>query len=236
MATSATRSRMLSSRARRAYRLEMEGRTLMLLVGLMALTGLVVFYLGVMTGRALRDPNLSVATATVQEATPTADEGAPSGSGLGFNEALTGGEGSLKTDGAQVTERTRELLSRAEQQLDLEEVTPKKPQPVTAPTVKQPSAPSAAAPKRPSQPQAGVLPAGEFTVQVFSSREQARAQELMRTLQSKGFPSYLNRFESTDKQVWYRVRVGKTTRDEAEVLSSRLKGEPEVRDPRILAY
>ena len=57
MAQSAARSRMFTSRSRRAYRLEMESRTIFLLLSLMVFTGVVVFYLGVVTGMGLRDPN-----------------------------------------------------------------------------------------------------------------------------------------------------------------------------------
>ncbi|NIP71595.1 MAG: hypothetical protein GWO16_00500, partial [Gammaproteobacteria bacterium] len=60
MATSASRSRLFPNRSRKAYRLEMEGRTLYLLLSLMVLTGGVIFYLGLVTGKALRDPNAAV--------------------------------------------------------------------------------------------------------------------------------------------------------------------------------
>ena len=277
MASSASPSRLFTARSRKSYRLEMESRTLYLLLSLMALTGVVVFYLGVVTGKALRDPNAPVAL-TAQMSTPAAKDGAAQPDPLAFTEALKGdqkGVEGLKAEGQSASQRTDALLSEAQKQLELKEVTPAgTPKAPTAATVSAPRAPAptgaslpqvaatapAATPSRaaapgvarpaaprstapaaprvapPATPPAPSATAGNgelYTVQVFSSQHQDSARQLMERLRGQGFAAYLNRFESADRQVWYRVRVGKTDRASAEVLQGRLKSEARLRNPQV---
>ena len=257
MASSASPSRLFTARSRKSYRLEMESRTLYLLLSLMALTGVVVFYLGVVTGKALRDPNAPVALSAQMGAPATADSAAQPGA-LAFNEALkgeqTGVEG-LRVEGQSASQRTDALISEAKKQLELKEVspsqaakpqlaTPQAPAPATAPVPAAAPAPpkaeapraAAPAPPRVTQPAAPSRPADDgslYTVQVFSSQHQESARRLMERLQGQGFAAYLNRFETADKQVWYRVRVGKTDRAGAETLQSRLRSEAKLRNPQV---
>jgi hypothetical protein len=106
---------------------------------------------------------------------------------------------------------------------------------VPAPKPAAPTAPKAAAP---AAPRAVTTPTtaqeGGYTVQVFSSTNQRSAQELMVALKKKGFPAYLNQFQSEDKKTWYRVRVGKGTKAEAEALAARLKQDGAAKAPRVL--
>ncbi len=252
MATSANRSRLFPARSKKSYRLEMEGRTLYLLLTLMALTGVVVFYLGVVTGKAIRDPNLTVSLSAEMRA-PDARQGAAAlRDSLALNNALKSKDSlleGLKVEDAGVTERTQSLLDKGLKQLELREVTTgEKP---TAP--KSPNAPlspgsTPAAAKLPGQPPANTLagntglgtpraaaPArgGTYTVQVFSSKVEKNARELVKRLKYRGFSAYLNRFQSADNQVWYRVRVGRTDRAGADTLSGRLKSEANMKDPQV---
>ena len=247
MASSASPSRLFTARSRKSYRLEMESRTLYLLLSLMALTGVVIFYLGVVTGKALRDPNAPVAL-TAQMSTSAAKDGAAQPDRLAFTEALKGdqkGVEGLKAEGQSASQRTDALLSEAQKQLELKEVTPAgTPKTPTAAAV---SAPKAPAPTGASLPQvAATAPAatppapsatagnGElYTVQVFSSQHQDSARQLMERLRAQGFAAYLNRFESADREVWYRVRVGKTDRASAETLQGRLRSEAKLRNPQV---
>jgi cell division septation protein DedD len=242
----------------RAYRLELSGRTLLLLVGLMGLTGLVVFYLGLVTGKGLRDPNqppppAAAASGPAQQSPDTA---------LTFSKALTAPQAQiegLKQDGSKAAEQTQQLIARAKQQLELEEVPAKsaapapvaqKPAPAVAP---QPPATAASAaptpaaahpPAKPAVPPApaprakpgpGAAAAGEeYTVQVFSSMKQQSAQEMMAELKKKGFPAFLNQFQAADRKTWYRVRVGKGSKAQAEALAERLRRESNIESPRVL--
>jgi len=254
MATSAGRSRLFPARSRKSYRLEMEGRTLYLLLSLMALTGLVIFYLGVMTGKALRDPNAPVAL-TAPVTTPLAKTDAATKPGaLDFNDALKSDQGTvegLQVEGQNAAKRTDALLSEAKKQIELKEVPPAssakpaastaKAVAMTTPTAKaqrpeatHPAAPATAHPApRASHAAAAANDGSQYTVQVFSSKHQDSAQQLVERLRSQGFAAYLNRYQASDREVWYRVRVGKTDRTGAEALRSRLKSEAKLKNPQI---
>lgn len=242
MATSASRSRLFPARARKSYRLEMEGRTLYLLLSLMALTGVVIFYLGLVTGKALRDPNAPVAlSAQLGAPAPDADA-SPAAEKLAFGNALKGDgkvEG-LRLENQQASQVTEALVSEAQRQLKLEETTPEAPKVTEAPVAAQPPArsqlpaPSAPTPPRVAQPVAPPADDGSlYTVQVFSSQREENARQLMNRLRGQGFAAYMNRFEAADRQVWYRVRVGKTNRTDAETLQSRLKSEAKLKNPQV---
>lgn len=253
MATSANRSRIFPARSKKAYRLEMEGRTLYLLLTLMALTGVVVFYLGVVTGKAIRDPNVTVSLSAEMRAPDARQATADLQSTLALNNALKS-KGSLleglKVEDAGVSERTKSLLDRGQKQLELREVTPaEKPSNTVVSNTTAPNAPlplmSVPAARKPSSntppgniktgPARAGSPAksGTYTVQVFSSKAEKNARELVKRLKYRGFSAYLNRFQSADNQVWYRVRVGRTDRAGAEILSGRLKSEANMKDPQV---
>ena len=58
---------------------------------------------------------------------------------------------------------------------------------------------------------------GNYTIQIFSEKNQNDAEEKMLELKNKGLDSYIQKayFEKTD-QLWYRVRVGNfTSKNEA---------------------
>ena len=253
MATSANRPKTFPARSKKSYRLEMESRTLYLLLSLMALTGVVVFYLGVETGRALRDPNAPVPlSAEIRTPGPKAVQDTGS-TPRAFNRALQSEinliEG-LKKDQNQATLKTRNLLKRTDR-FKMEEVLPAKTgQPGIGPQVIQPNPQKPAlarnpAPKRPATEKAvQAAPSNKarvkaaddgslYTVQVFSSRFQKNAQDLAGRLKNKGFPAYVSRFQSSQNEVRYRVRVGKTTKSRALELSERLKQKALMRKPQL---
>lgn len=252
MATSANRSRLFPARSKKSYRLEMEGRTLYLLLTLMALTGVVVFYLGVVTGKAIRDPNVTVSLSAEMRAPDALQGAADLRNSLALNNALKSKDSlleGLKVEDAGLTERTRSLLDKGLKQLELREVTPgEKPSAPIAPNAPVSLVTTPPATKMPGQPPANTQPGntrlgtaraaapgkgGTYTVQVFSSKVEKNARELVKRLKNRGFSAYLNRFQSADNQVWYRVRVGRTNRAEADTLSGRLKSEANMKDPQV---
>ena len=239
MATMVNRPRLFSPRSGRAYRLEMEGRTLFLLVSLLVLTGAVIFSLGIVTGMGLRDPT-AVVSPRPESTAPPPSATAPAEETLAFNRGLQAPENSiegLKINQQEASKTTRELLARVERELKLEEVSaapklrlPARPEP-------NPAVPAALKPA--SQPAAGMEPAAvtaaeQYTVQVFSSRNRANARNLMLRLRKEGFAAYLNQFQGSNQQTWYRVRVGKAERAEAERLAERLKAEANMKAPRVI--
>lgn len=261
MATLVRPGRPLSTRIQRAYRLEMAGRTVVLLLLLLALTGLVVFYLGVITGKGLRDPNQPMlADATAPAATEAKPAALPGAQPTALNHALQAPNGQiegLKKEGDTANQQTQQLLSRAKQELVLDEVrdkgappaagnlAPPAPAAKTAaqPAPKTPAHPAATAQhatqKKPAAVRAPAPPAaaesdGFFTVQVFSSPQQQHAQDILADLKKKGFPAYMNQFQAADKRTWYRVRVGKSTRSEADALATKIRGSTTNLEPRVM--
>lgn len=225
MATSVNRSRLVGSRPPgNAYRLEMEGRTLALLVGLLGLTGLVVFALGIVTGLGMRDPVTRVPVIT-QTLPTTQGAQPPTAEKLTFPKGLktpTGEIEGLKKDQKQATSQTKAILEKASTQLELKEVKPGSQKSATILPKKQ-----AIASKPPAQKE-------RYTVQVFSSRKRERAQDLISMLKKKGFPAFINQYQGSNNQPWYRVRVGNTTRAQAEDLAQRLRTEAKLKAPRII--
>jgi cell division protein FtsN len=129
-------ARMMPPRMHRAYRLEMSGRTLLTLLSLLTLTGLVVFYLGVVTGKGLRDPNPPAAAALAPGAPGAGQPAAGAPGSLTFNQALTAPNSQiegLRTEQNKLAERTQNLVAQTRQELELEEVPTKTPLAAAAP-------------------------------------------------------------------------------------------------------
>lgn len=246
MAKNLRQARISSPKTRRLYRLELDSRTMLLMVGLLALTGVVVFYLGMLSGMGMRSADEFPLVASISP-TPPAQPGDET---LSFNRNLRSDSQAPErlnvTDG-RLSKRTRELLSQAQRELVLEEVSPPRLPKTTAPLQPQvarpslpriapPAAPQTAAPQR--QPSVSARNAstssGVYTVQVFSSRSQDKAQSLVTKLRRQGFSAYLNQFKAVDRSTWFRVRVGRTNRQSAESLKQRLIKEAKLRDPNVL--
>jgi len=237
MATSIKRSPYTTPPSGKAYRLEMEGRTLFLLIGLMAFTGVVIFALGVATGMGMREPVRNVPIATVEPSNaPSPDDQKPTEE----PSSLTFGSGVKKTEGSveglavarqQAENQTQSLLNRAEKELKLEEV----PTAVAPPSV--PATPNTpAAPVQPTKPEVSSPESSgdSYTVQVFSSNQRENAQELQAKLKKMGFPAYMNQFQGADNQTWFRVRVGKGSRSEVEALADQLRKKGGIKDPQVI--
>ena len=59
---------------------------------------------------------------------------------------------------------------------------------------------------------------------MFSSRKQANAEGVLARLKRNGFPdTYIDRYESADKRVRYRVRVGRLDKTKAQAEALRLQ-------------
>ena len=235
MATSIKQSPLIAPRPRGAYRLEMEGRTILLMVSLMALTGLIVFSLGVVTGMGMRAPARAITVTTVSKPPPEETEAPPAESGLKFNKGVQDSENTvegLKSDEGQVSNQTKSLLARAERELKLEELPAGRPRTAAAastPPVAEPAPPEKVANTAPE-----AAPAQQYTVQVFSSRHRNNARELMLRLKKQGFAAYMNQFQGANRQTWFRVRVGRVNRADAQRLVERLTSQAKLKAPRIV--
>lgn len=244
MAKPAKPGKLSSSRPGKTYRLDMEGRTIVMLVGLLALTGIVIFYLGMLSGKGLRDANSGAQVAGLIRTQPATTATQPES--LTFNQAINADNPAideLKITEDRIAKRTEALLSRAERELVLEEVPlPNRP---VAPAVSRPAASTRsntriATPTAPkSNPPAPVKLAsskssGVYTVQVFSSQNSTKAQDLVSNLRRKGFDAYMNQFQAANNKTWFRVRVGRNTKSIAESLKQRLIREAKMKAPAVL--
>lgn len=234
MATSSKRSPLIPPRPGKAYRLEMEGRTILLTLSMMGLTGVVIFALGIVTGMGMRDPNGAIPVAALSTTPPESGEPTPKPESLAFNAGVKSPEATIEgltRKEAEVSGETRSLLKRAERELKLEELPVKRAAASSNPPRK---------PKEPAtrQPAAASNPPGAgrqlYTVQVFSSRRQANARELMVRLKRQGFDAYMNQYQGADRKTWYRVRVGKLNRADAQRTADRLKSQAKLKAPRII--
>ena len=248
MVSLANRSRPYSSRLDRTYRIEMGGRTLLVSLGLAVLTGLVIFYMGVVAGEGSRTP--IVATAPIQPAAPGDSAALPETDPdqLAFNRSLmkeTPVVEDLWETHEQTAQQTRDILARAQRELAVEEV----PMPTAAPATREAARPerantppAAQPPREASTPPparaAAAPPAAAadplYTVQVFSSRNRESAAKLVDRLKGMGFAAYLNQFQDTQRNTWYRVRVGKASKADAERLRSNLQRRANLESPQIV--
>lgn len=241
MATTATtRSRLFPARSRKSYRLEMEGRTLYLLLALMALTGVVIFYLGLVTGMGMRDPNAPAPVAQQGAATDGGDqqeEALPQENTLSFNRALQDEQPlieGLTVEQEQAEQQTQALISRAKDEMEMEEVAAKGPAAPDEPAKPEVEQAAASQPQPAEEPSAPAAEGEVYTVQVFSSQQQDKAHSLVNKLQGMGFSAYMNRYQAPDNEVWFRVRVGRISRPEAESLKGELQSEANLQATQII--
>ena len=248
MVSLANRSRPFSSGLHRTYRIEMGGRTLLVSLGLALLTGLVVFYMGVVAGEGSRTP--IVATVPVQSAASGDSAALPQADPdqLAFNRSLmkeTPMVEDLWESQEQAAQQTRDILARAQRELTVEEVA----MPTAAPAIRDAARPERAntppaaqapreAPAPPPARAAAAPPATDvdprYTVQVFSSRNRESAAKLADRLKGMGFAAYLNQFQDTQRNTWYRVRVGKGSKADAERLQANLQRRAKLESPQIV--
>lgn len=240
------RPRAMSPRPQRTYRVEMGGRTVLVSLGLAVLTGLVIFYMGVLAGQGTRTAE---APEPVAELPGEAAPGTPDS--LAFSDSLLQDKPvveDLTRSQQQAAQDTQNLLARA-REFTVEEVPTTPPAVARAPAA-APQAPAAQAPAQaarpPAQAPANAAPApkretatsntsGEmFTVQVFSSKSRESAAELVGKLKGMGFAAYLNQFQDSGRNTWYRVRVGRASKADAERLKGSLEQRANLKSAQVL--
>ena len=202
----------MAARPRRTLHFQLNVPAALSLLGLSAFCLAVMFYLGMVTGKSLRVPEPPLA-----QAPPSAGE--ESG-----QKPLTKEELSFYNLGEkQADDLDLDLKKLKELREKTDPLSSGKTTTATAPqTPQKPQAPTASVtkpkPPKPLEDQA------RYTIQVFSSRKRANAERVMAKLKRNGFPeAYINRYESADKRVLYRVRVGKLDKTKAETESLRLR-------------
>ena len=78
---------------------------------------------------------------------------------------------------------------------------------------------------------------GNYTVQVFTSSSRNRASELLNKLKNHGFyDAYIHTYIAVDQRTLYRVRVGKTTKDESMKLSKELQSIEFIDQTQVIRF
>ena len=202
----------MAVRPRRTLHFQLNILAVLSLLGLSAFCLAVMFYLGLITGKSLRVPAVPIAQ------TPANVEGESGGKTLTEEELSFYNLGEQQSDNLNLDLKKLNKLREQTDSLAAEESTP-----TTTPQAPQtPKSPTATVSK-PKPPQASKNQA-RYTIQVFSSRKRANAEVVSTRLRRNGFPdAYIDRYESADKRVLYRVRVGKLDKTKAQAEALRLQ-------------
>ena len=192
------------------FSIDLDIKGIIVFTALACLTALVVFYLGVIFGKAARTPNLATIQAKKTFAPQKATEQEISQKDLEIY--------SIREDGAQIKSLqsdTKNVLAEADRVLKKSQkrvaVTPAKP------TTTKPKP----AEQWPNQASAQKKSHGLYTVQVFATKDQEKAKRIVRLLRKKEFDAYLVSV-TIEKQLIYRVRIGRKSKAEVEKLNQKL--------------
>ena len=198
------------------YRLEIGRGTLLLLVLLFSFTAVVVFYLGVATGKATRQANpLQAVTSSDSPSDRKSDkkldkkpDKKPVAVGtLAFNRALKPNQESIEPLFAEreaSSNRTRQLLQHARQLLG-------EPIPPAEPVSSAPAANSRASTAKQQL----------YTLQVFASTSRPAAEKLAKKLRQQSYHAYLSQSDINNR-TWHRVRIGKLPKQQIEKIAQKL--------------
>jgi len=220
------------------FSIDIDAKGLTLLLVMVGLTMLTVFYLGVIFGKAQREPTPLNQVTEGEQATQTPPKDLKI---YDLKKDSTGLE-SLKKDFDQLDQSTDQLQDKEKARLeqtrmiDAEsakvtsgglEVEAEPKQQVKKPAATQPTAKSqkeftptwAEQVLSDTPPQ----PKGEqYSIQVIATVNQNGAQDLIKRLQNKGFDAYLEAVKLEDATI-YRVRVGREDRETITRIKKRLQ-------------
>jgi cell division septation protein DedD len=232
------------------HEIQLNGKQLVFLFMTATVVVVVIFLCGVMVGRGVRAPGAGAAVAAAAGAPtdPTAEAAPPSsvtdGAPVATSETLTyserleaptpPAENLKETDDPPARESAREPAPRRERAREkpvAEKPVAEKPvaeKPVAERPVAERPVATVATSQTPREVTGTALsePAGNgFVVQVASVNRRAEADTIAKKLASKGYPSFVTTF-GTSQPVKFRVRVGKySDRRQAESIAAKLKSE-----------
>lgn len=220
------------------FSIEMDFKGMVVFLILVSLTGATLFYLGMIFGKASRSPNEDMRPAASSEALP----GGTTPKDLQIYDLGNNNQNvnnlrqefeSLKNNAEPAMESEAEALQReAAEARQLKQAAQQTgPTPATpAPAPKTPAEAAATAPSPAeapgiSWPDVARETRGEtgplYTIQIFTTRDQNKAERMVGQLKQKGFAAYSEeiRLEGT---LLYRVRVAKEPKENIEPIKNRL--------------
>jgi cell division septation protein DedD len=195
------------------YTLDFDVKGLMFFIFLSALTALVVFYLGWVAGKGSRNPNITGPRMTEEIIAERPAEKVITANDLEIYN--------IREDDriSNLKDNTKTILKEADRVLGESQQPAKK----SAPTAKpKPAAPATPVKSWPDKPTKVTSQQEIYTVQVFATKDKEKAERIVRLLKEKEFEAYLTT-ATIEKQIIFRVRVGRKSKTEIVKLNTALK-------------
>ncbi len=200
------------------YSIDLDIKGVFFFIILALMTAVVVFYLGILFGKASRNPNVKALSIQEGKVTEKEDANKITTNDLEIYNIHTEDDkkiSTLKKDTQSVLDEAERVIQKSKSlQPDLEEAVKTEPQPVVAESAKPA--------QWPDQPSPASLPKNTWTVQVFATKDKNKADRIVRMLRRQKFDAYLAQVK-IEGQTIYRVRVGRRPKAEIEKLDQDLQ-------------
>ena len=189
---------------------------MVLLGGAFALASVIIFFLGVFTGKGIEERRIvKMEEPPVKIPIKPAASGGPGGQGGAAKEEMTFYNTLTKPAGAEPSAEQKPKESKPAEKTAKPESKESKPQTKEAPPAPKPAPPVETAESKES--------GKGWTVQVNAFPDEKSAKTWVDRLKNKGYKAYVAEANAKGK-IWYRVRVGQyNTREEAKKVEEALK-------------
>ena len=209
------------------FTLEIDVKGLIMFTGLAVLTVATVFYLGIITGKATRDPNSLIGDpAGLAEADAQQQKAAP----LKGLEIYDVRDQEKKKEDNEFSNFKKDLLRQSQEAERLVNSSQKSVTKAAVPPVVQARTPVAPPRKQvktpepiqwpdvaPNAPKKGRV----YTIQVMATRNETKARTIVEQLKQRNFDAYIVDVNIQGTKI-YRVRVGKKSKGEINQMKGRL--------------
>jgi len=224
---------MVENRREKDKRFYFSRGQMVLLGGAFALASVIIFFLGVFTGKGIEERRIvKMEEPPVKFPIKPAAPGGPGGQGGTTKEEMTFYNTLTKPTGAEPSAEPKPKETKQAEKTAKPESKESKPQTKEAPPAPKPvekkaeKTPSPAAASKPAPPveTAESKDIGKaWTVQVNAFPDGRSAKAWVDRLKNKGYNAYVTEVNVKGK-IWYRVRVGRyNTREEAKKVEEALK-------------
>ncbi len=196
------------------FSIDLNIRGMILLLILASFTGVTIFYLGVIFGKASRNPNQDLNLSESSNPIKIEDKALSIPKDLKIYDINDDPNkiNSLTNNIKKELKKTDDIIKSTETQIKLDD---KKNQTVTDTGTKpQPKS-------WPDQKTVTVKPANNYTIQVFVTKSKEKASKITQQLRQKTFDAYIQEVSHQGKKL-YKIRVGHNTKQEIPKLKAKL--------------
>lgn len=200
------------------YSIDLDFKGMFLFLLLAVLTGCVIFYLGMIYGKASRDPNRFAAVSMQDQNTSQNAEPEISNKDLEIYNIRNDAEHlkNLKNESKNLLEEADRVIMESQQQIEVDNKVNTPPKAQTPAPTKETKA------QWPNNAQSTSKQQDIYTVQIFATKDQDKADRIVRLLRKQEFDAYLVSV-TIDNQLIYRVRVGRRNKEDITKLDRDLK-------------